>query len=89
MQIDSSFIDAGIAVTTSLASSAIAYGILKTKVERLERDIQGHEENFISRELFNEIVTQLRADFHEMRSDVKQVLHLMSKHTKLSENDSD
>lgn len=85
MQIDSELTSTVVAVATSLIESGACYGIIRTKIERLDRDMSSFEKRFVSHEVFKAVIDSIKDDLHEMRSDIKQVLNLTRKRF---ENDS-
>lgn len=56
---------------------------MKTKIEMLEKIIDEHKQSFVTTDLFNAIISRIKDDLHDMRSDIKEVLHLVSKNTKI------
>lgn len=79
-------LDAGsaiISVLTSLVACSVTYGVLKTKVERLERDVSEHEQRdqaehkyFVTKDLFDAVIIQVREDLADLKSDMKELLAL-------------
>lgn len=60
---------------------------MKAKLARVEKDIEEHRRSFVTLDLFNAIVSTIKDDLHDMRSDLKEVLQLISKNTKLMRSD--
>jgi len=79
MQFDSDFIATIAGVASSLVATALGWGVLKTKVTRLERDIEQMMSKFVSTDLFNAIISGMKEDLHEMKGDMKKVLQAINK----------
>lgn len=79
MQFSSDPIAAVTGIISSIIATAIGWGVLKTKVARLERDLEVMASKFVSTELFNAIVTGMKEDLHEMKGDIKKVLEHINK----------
>ena len=77
MQINPELISALAGVISSILGSAIGYGVLKTKVHRLERDMEEFEKKFVSTELFNALMSQVKDDLHDLKSSMKELLSLV------------
>lgn len=78
MQIDTEFIGAVSGIVSSIITSAIGYGILKAKVERLEHDLDEASKKFVSNDLFQATILHLKEDLHEIKNDVRELLKLQT-----------
>lgn len=74
MQFSTDIVSVAVGLLTSIFVTAIAWGTMKAKVGRLERDIEQMASKFVSAELFNAIVSGMKEDLHEMKGDIKKVL---------------
>lgn len=84
MQIDSDAASCAIAVFSSIVSSAVGYGIMRAKLDRVEKDIEHFEARFVSREVFAAIVDGIRTDLLSLRGDIKQLLELIKSNRGIS-----
>lgn len=74
MQLSAEAVAALIGIIGSFLHTGVLYGIMKTKVERLEREIEKSERKFVTVDLFDATINPLRQDIHEMQRDVKKIL---------------
>ena len=72
-------------VVSSILTTGIGFGIIKAKVERLEKDMDRAMENFVSLDLFNATVEPFRKDIHEIQRDIKKILAAVSGHNKIDD----
>ncbi len=88
MQIDTTTLGTVVAVLVSVIASAVTYGTMQAKIDRIERDITLHENRFVPFELFDAIVKPIKDDIHEMRRDLKQFLAAVNKYATNNESES-
>lgn len=82
MGISSEFLSVAIAITTSILSAAASYGALRSRQERLERDVESINSDFVSTEVFRAHMTAIEHDLAELKKDVRILLmHVMTKRT--------
>lgn len=65
---------------TSVFSSSVAYGVMKTKIARLEKDMEDQKAAsrfLVTRELFDAVMVQLKDDVAELKSSVKELLTIL------------
>jgi hypothetical protein len=74
MQFSAESIAALIGIVGSFIHTGVLYGIMKTKVDRLERELEKSERKFVTVDLFDATINPLREDIHEMQRDVKKIL---------------
>jgi hypothetical protein len=84
-----------VSVTASLFSAGVAYGVMKTKVddlreevERMQRrcidthaKIESREQGWVTKDVFNAVVTPMAHALEELQKDVKKILALVSHRT--------
>ena len=76
---------AGCALLASVLSSAVVFGVMKTKLTRIERDLEKHETQceqereriearYVPRTEFDAVVRPIRKSLENLERDVKQIL---------------
>lgn len=65
-------------ILSSIISCAVGYGMMKSRVDRLENDIS----KCVSLDLFNATVGALREDLHEMKQDLRELLKTVQSQSK-------
>lgn len=60
--------------------------MIKSKVERLEKEMDESKKQFVAVDLFNATVDPIKRDLHEMQQDIKKILVAVSKN---SQSDKD
>lgn len=66
-----------VALVTSLVASSVSYGVIRTKVSRLEKDLDNFERRFVSQEVFHAVMDTLKEDLHELKGSMKELLSLV------------
>lgn len=80
-----------IAAATALASILISYGVYKSKIETLEQRLKDGTKNqdeiqkqiynlrdlYITHQHFTDVITSMREDHKELKSDVKTILSML------------
>lgn len=69
-------------VASSIFTTGIFYGVMKTKVERLERDVERNlreQKTYVPIDLFHATINPIRQDLHEMQRDIKKILTAVQK----------
>lgn len=74
MQVDTELIGVLSGIISSVIGTSVGYGIMKHKVDRLEKDMLAAERKYVSNELFSATIQPLKEDLHEMKQDLKEVL---------------
>ena len=72
------YFNAAIAIVSSLITASAAWGIMKTRVDRLESDFAKMDERFVTKEYFEAAFEPVQEAIKEIRADIKQILMLMS-----------
>ena len=67
-----------VSVVSGFASSAlttgVAWGVMKNKIDRLEKDMEKAEKSYVPIDLFHATIDPIRKDLHEMQRDIKKIL---------------
>ncbi len=86
MEFSSEVLSVCSAVVSSIFTTGIAYGMMKTKVDRVVEDVREInarealcEEKFVTHNLFNATVAPIRDGLNEMRGDIKKILVCLNK----------
>lgn len=67
------------AVVNSLVIAAVSYGNLKSKIERLERDLESARDSMVTLKLLDAIVGPLKEDLSELKRDVRHLVETLEK----------
>ena len=81
MQLEAEIVAIGSGILSALFTTGISYGILKSKVDQLEKSVDKVEEgqkNLVSMDYFNLFVTPLREELKDMKNDIKTILKRIS-----------
>lgn len=84
MQTDIDLTAIVMATLTSLFSSSVTYGVIKTKIARLEKDMEDHQRadsethsRLVSKDLFDAVLVQVKDDLVELKDNMKELLALI------------
>lgn len=85
MELDQPAISTITAILSSVFSSGVTYGILKGKVESMEKRLEAHEESdsdmhnkFVTFAHFDAVTGHLQMAVHDIQKDIKEILKLLS-----------
>lgn len=67
------------AVLNSLVVAGISYGALRSKIERLERDLDSARDSMVTIKLLDAIVGPLKEDLSELKRDVRHLVETLEK----------
>lgn len=68
-----------ISVASSLVFISIAWGIMKSKVDRLEKDNDENEKRYVTLEQWKASIRPLRDEVAQMRNDIRTILAIVTK----------
>ncbi len=78
-------IDHLISIASALAGCCVTYGVLKTKVDRLEEDhrslanrMDATETRFVTLQHFDAVVKPLQESMKEIERDIKKILSIVA-----------
>jgi hypothetical protein len=79
--------DALLGIISAFLGCAVTYGVLKTKVDRLEDDVHelsgkldSSESRFVTMTHFDAVVRPLEGSIREIEKDIKKILVIVSRH---------
>lgn len=79
MQLPPELLSLAVAVITSITSSAVTYGAMKARIDRLEKDMDRMGSEFITADVFRAHVSRIEQDLTDLKIDVREILtHFMS-----------
>ena len=68
-----------VAIATSLVGSIGAYGAMRSRVDRLEKDLDKLGDGFVANDVFRLHVSKIEQDLTDLKKDVRLLLmHVMS-----------
>lgn len=73
------FLAAIFSIVNSVVVAAVSYGALKSKIERLEKDLDQTRENTVSIALLDAIINPLKEDLRELKQDVRHIVDALEK----------
>lgn len=73
------WIGIGFTVLCSFIGGGINYGILKSKIDRLEKDLDRAREQMVTAPLLHALLEPLRSDIGELKHDVREMLGALGK----------
>lgn len=79
MQIDTELIGVLSGIVSSILTSAVGFGVVKHKVERLEKDMEEANKKYVSNELFNATIQPLKEDIRDIKNDLHALLKLATR----------
>ena len=87
MPITPEYLSIIVAVATSALGSVTAYGAMRARLDRLERDMDKIVEGFVPNDVFRLHVTKIEQDLSELKKDVRLLLmHVMADRRALEES---
>lgn len=76
-----------VSAITSIFAAGVTYGVMSTKIQRLEKDLlderhdrRGFEDKFVTMQHFRAVIDPIQQQLKEMGRDIKRVLVILSKH---------
>lgn len=79
MQLDTESLTTITAFVTSILATGASHGLMRAKIDRLERDVSTNDANFVSKELLAAKIEPIENDLHEIKKDVKRLLVIISR----------
>lgn len=80
MPIDNEILGVASGVISSIVSTSIAWGVMRQKIEHLEKTIDSK----VDIEVFRATMKPIHDDLHEMRGDLKELLKTIQRHDSIS-----
>jgi len=80
---DDATIAAVTGVISSIFSAGVSHGIMKVKIERVEKDLEecrAKSEKFVTIDHFSDVIEPLKRGIEIVQKDIKQLLSISSKH---------
>lgn len=78
---------AAVSVACSLFSAGVTYGIMTTKISRMEKDLleekhdrKGFEDRFVTMQHFKAVVEPIQQQLKDVGRDIKKILLIVSRH---------
>lgn len=66
-----------VAMLFSIMAAAVSYGILKAKIDRVEKDLDTARESMVTVVLLNAHIEHLRMDIQELKEEIKHLTDVM------------